>query len=171
MNNSVTETSENKINEMVLERLVEAISKRTVFAFIGAGCSAKLFYPGWHDLLCRLEAAVSNKNDLDVYKNSKECTKDRLWYAEKLVTTLDEDKFRDVIKDIFKPQKEMDSKFHRDLISIPFRHYITTNYDSILDYAAEKAGFPLSHFCWNDKDTLKKFFRTGSSRDTILNSK
>ncbi len=53
----------------------------------------------------------------------------------------------------------MDSKFHRDLVGIPFRHYITTNYDSILDHAAEKVGFPLSHFCWNDKETLKKFFQ------------
>ena len=53
----------------------------------------------------------------------------------------------------------MDSKFHRDLISIPFRHYITTNYDSILDHAAEKTGFPLSHFCWNDKERLKNFFQ------------
>ena len=159
MNNSGVELSEDRINEMALERLIEEINKRTVFAFIGAGCSAKLSYPGWHDLLCKLEEAIPNKEDIDIYRNSEECKNDKLWYAEKLVITLGEISFRDVIKDIFKPQQTMDSKFHRDLVSIPFRHYITTNYDSILDHAAEKTGVQLAHFCWNEKETLKKFFQ------------
>jgi len=168
MTNNFTESSNNKI---ALERLGEEINKKTVFAFLGAGCSAKLNYPTWSQLLDLLEKAALDaghpKNDIEIYKQCKEHETDKPWWAEQLVALLSKQTVQKIIKETFQPFKNMDSKFHRDLISISFRHFITTNYDSLLDYAAEKQKVPLRYFCLNEKEVLSKFFRDLNDFDSL----
>lgn len=159
MSDNDLDSIEKKNNEIALDMLGKDISKGNVFAFIGSGCSSKLFYPGWDELLCKIEDKVLNKADIEIYKYSEKCTKDKLWYAEKLVTTIGDDKFHELIKDIFQPPRIMNSSFHRNLVNIPFRHYLTTNYDTLLEIASKGSNFPLSDFCWNDKERLNEFFQ------------
>lgn len=168
MSNNITEAA---VNKMALERLEEAVNKKTVFAFVGAGCSAKLKYPTWPQLLELLEKAALKagcpKNDIEIYKHCKEHETDKPWWAEQLVALVGKQTVQETIKQTFQPLREMDSKFHRDLISISFRHFITTNYDSLLDYAAEKLNVPLVHLCLNEKEMLSKFFRGLNDLDSL----
>lgn len=163
MVNNTLELTENAVNTIALEQLQAAVNKMNVFAFLGAGCSAKLKYPTWQQLLELLEKAALDagcpKNDIDIYKHCREYETDKPWWAEQLVALLSKQTVQQTIQQTFQPLKEMDSKFHRDLISISFRHFITTNYDGLLDYAAEKLNVPLVHLCLNEKEMLSKFFR------------
>jgi len=163
----MVQSIEHDNNEMALELLGEDINKGNVFAFIGSGCSAKLSYPGWDELLNRLEEQIKNQEDLEVYKYSEKCTKDKLWYAEKLVAILGDAKFHVLIRDIFQPPRIMDSSFHRNLINIPFRHYLTTNYDTLLELASKGPESLFSDFCWNDKELLNEFFQSIHDNESL----
>jgi len=171
MANNALELTETAVNTIALEQLQTAINKKNVFAFLGAGCSAKLKYPTWQQLLELLEKAALDagcpKDDIDIYKHCSEYETDKPWWAEQLVALLSKQTLQQTIQQTFQPLKEMDSKFHRDLMSIPFRHFITTNYDGLLDYAAEKINVPLVHLCLNEKEMLSKFFKGLNDPDSL----
>jgi len=44
-------------------------------------------------------------------------------------------------------------------MQIPFRHYITTNYDTVLEHASYSLSQSIESFCWNDREMLRKFFQ------------
>ena len=148
-------------NRIALAELSKAITNKVVFAFVGGGCSNKLHYPTWPELIKKIESEVKGRHavDLQLYKNSDRCTKDYLWYAEILKGYLIEQEFYELMDKEFKPKANMDSLYHQKLITIPFRNYITTNYDVILEHASYRLAVQLEQFCWRDEDTLKKFFQ------------
>jgi len=153
---------ESDSNNIAFGQLIKAINSNIVFAFIGAGSSKKLGYPLWEELIGILEEAVKTKGtsiDLQLYKNNRDHEKDPLWYAEVLKSYLDESEFYSLINKTFRPQRDSWTPFHQKLIKIPFRHYITTNYDTILERASYSLSESIESFCWNDKEMLREFFQ------------
>lgn len=153
---------ESNSNEIALEQLTKAINSNVVFAFIGAGSSNKLYYPLWPQLITMLEKAVEEKDtsvNLHIYKNNQDHKKDPLWYAEILKSYLDEKEFSQIIYKEFKPKRVNWTSFHQKIMKIPFRHYITTNYDTVLEHASYSLAQSIEPFCWKDKEMLRKFFQ------------
>lgn len=150
-------------NNIALEQLIKAINSNIVFAFIGAGSSKKLNYPLWNELIETIEKNIKKEGtsiDLQLYKNNKDREKDPLWYAEILKSCLDESKFYLVINETFRPKKNNWTSFHQKLMKIPFKHYITTNYDTVLEHASYSLSQSIDSFCWNDREMLRKFFQS-----------
>jgi len=153
---------ESDSNNIAFEQLIKAIKSNIVFAFIGAGSSKKLGYPLWEELIGILEETVKTKGtsiDLQLYKNNRDHEKDPLWYVEILKSCLDESEFYLVINERFKPKRNNWKPFHQKLMQIPFRHYITTNYDTVLEHASYSLSQSIESFCWNDREILRKFFQ------------
>ncbi len=156
-------SEELRCNEITFELLRESINKNIVFAFIGAGSSKKLKYPLWNELIEILEREISEKNPaeyLDIYK-SHNLNKyvDNYWYAEVLRNFFDEDEFKNIIFNIYKPKENNFKPFHQKLIQVPFRHYLTTNYDIVLESASISLSKSLEPFCWLDIVKLRNFFQ------------
>lgn len=148
-------------NNYAFDELVRSIKDRSVFAFIGAGCSKRVGYPSWEELITFLETRVKTSNPslrLEDYKHFlKGNTDDKLWYAEILKSNLTED-FHGLIQETYKQKDISDWSFHQSLLSINFRHYLTTNYDPLLENTRVITSAPLSFLSWNNKERLKAFF-------------
>lgn len=154
---------EEDCNKYAFDNLIKALRDRNVFAFIGAGCSKGCKYPLWDELLIVLEERVKKLNPsirLEDYQKffQEEKIEDKLWYAEVLKSKLPPVEFHNLIRNIFQPKEIADWSLHQDLISINFSHYLTTNYDSLLEDAKLVASPSLDYFCWNNKERLKEFF-------------
>lgn len=114
--------------------LVDAIKNHNCCAFIGAGLSRPSGYPLWPELMKIIKSEVENFNNDPIDDQSLNFY-DR---AELYKTILSENKFIEVILNIFDPHndKQPCNEIHHDLISLPFASYITTNYDCTLENAA-----------------------------------
>jgi len=125
MNNQLT-TRQNSppTNDPLRTKLVELINEKDCVAFIGAGVSAP-DYPCWKDLIVRMAEQFT---DLDLDINTIPAPK----IAQRMYET-DKDLFYKTLKDIFGRKKSPTSaiRYHY-LARIPFKAYVTTNYDPLL---------------------------------------
>jgi hypothetical protein len=105
-----------------------------VVGFIGAGCSIRAGYPSWPALLDKLEEALHDspfKAQLDGVRSIP----DFLWRAGRYRRELGTQRYNQLIRELFGRKAGKCDEFHHDLVALPFRHVITTNYDDILDRA------------------------------------
>jgi len=148
-------------NEIVKEIFLEAINQNIAFGFVGAGCSKKLDYMSWDELVqIALVEAIKKKDpgvDLDIYSYKKD---DLLWYAEILKSYLSNVEFYAIINNNYGPKRKMDHLFFQNLIKIPFRHFITTNYDIILEHTSNRLRERVESFSWDEKDKLRNFYQS-----------
>jgi len=153
-------------NNTAFDELVRAINNRLVFAFIGAGCSKRngCEYPGWKELISLLETSVKAKDpskDLKPYQNLSNDKNDLLWYADYLKTEyLTDEEFFTIIRTHYQPKKIEDWSFHQELLRINFRHFLTTNYDALIENTPQLDPRPLDYFSWNNKAKLKEFYES-----------
>ena len=123
---------------MVYQRLVEAIAKNRAIAMVGAGSSIRVGFPNWTDLLERLSSeAVQIDPKCEEELNSLAHTNDYLVYAGKIKTILGPKVFASHLKEIFGPDKPKHDIFHETLVQLPFCHFLTTNYDRVLQSTYE----------------------------------
>lgn len=157
---NTAEDKEKLLNKIALEELKKAVYHKTTFAFLGSGCSAKIGYPSWSKLITDLEQRVSQKDPTnhDMYRNV-DSKKEALWYAGFLKGRLDESEFASFMHDTFHPQLDKIGVFHQQLMSIPFRHFLTLNYDTILEETARKLRMQIDVFCWKDQDKVRNFLQ------------
>jgi CHC2 zinc finger/SIR2-like domain/DNA primase catalytic core, N-terminal domain len=119
-------------NEHVLKKLKDLISSGKAIAFVGAGASAGK-YPLWIPLLHELaDLAVDRDNvtsdDRDEWL--AEMSKDPLGVAARIKAALGHGIFYSRLDDIFRPRAdESFTDTHKRLVSLPFKGFVTTNYD------------------------------------------
>ena len=130
-------------------RLAQALANEKVVAFIGAGCSAAAGYPGWHSLLLEIthaataiDADAANK----LMQNMDDVADDYLVWAERCADILGKGSMQEMLARIFGPDEPEPTNIHNCLIRLPFKHYLTTNYDRLLQVAQLDSdnGEPLS---------------------------
>jgi hypothetical protein len=159
---STPDNDEDIRNKIALEELAKALSRRIVFGFLGSGCSKKLGYPLWSELIEELENCVRRKDstiNLEIYKSLDQHEKDNLWYAGFLKGRLSDAEFKDLIRDTFSPRPAGIGNFHRQLISIPFKHFLTLNYDTLLEITANHLSMGINSFHWNQQEEVARFFQ------------
>ena len=122
----------------VYQRLVEVIADNRAIAMVGAGSSVRVGFPDWKDLLKKLSSeAVQEDPDSKERLDSLAQTKEDLTYADAIKEILGKDRLANYLKTIFGPDKPKYDKFHERLVQLPFCHFLTTNYDRILQTAYE----------------------------------
>ncbi|MGH8903415.1 MAG: SIR2 family protein [Egibacteraceae bacterium] len=151
-------------NGHVLERLREVIASGEAIAFVGAGASAPL-YPLWQALIRRLaDEAVGQGLADDAQRDYwlSRAGKNPQQVVRGIKKALDERAFAAVVERTFGYRVEGDSHTpaHAALLGLPFRGYVTTNYDPGLLEArrlvrpeVRDSGYPT----WKDPDPVHKW--------------
>jgi tetratricopeptide (TPR) repeat protein len=143
-----------------LNALAERLVSSPTLAFIGAGSSRRLGYPTWPGLLDELEKYVvdhglMSTDDLDQLKS--DTADDPAWLTSLFKARMG-DEWEDFISRRFEPSSAEIEAFHTDLIKIPFRHFLTTNLDEVLETAHEKVeGERARVVAWDDERGFNEF--------------
>lgn len=156
-------------NRAVFEDLVVWLRQRKAVAFVGAGASGGL-YPMWNRFIADLaDHAVAegsvDRVTADGWKADTASTPQVR--VDRIKAEIEEPRYRAFLKRTFGAKKGSDGRpytpTHASLIRLPFRGYVTTNYDSGLDFARKDIrpatlsdGTPT----WRDVDEVVRW-RTG----------
>jgi SIR2-like domain len=120
--------------------LVELVRSRRALAFVGAGVTCPLGYPTWGTLIADLAAAVraahgeqvqSNGQDITVEQVLREFKHKPLVQAQILKESLG-DRYFPMMARLFGPKDRRIGPI-ADLVSLPFKHLLTSNYDPTLE--------------------------------------
>ena len=121
------------------EAMLSFIASREAIAFVGAGLSSdpSLGYPSWKDLLKRLSIAA---NKLAPFRLSNEANNGPLQLAEEIRSHFEShnkmDEFKNVLSREYGPRPQLNyTSTHERLVQLPFRAFVTTNYDACLEHA------------------------------------
>lgn len=149
---------EGPANEAAFDALITALSEGSAMALVGAGSSARVGFPLWTGLLDRLATAVSNAEPRARSLVEALATEsDLLWKAEELRRLLGDDAYHHLVRTLFGPEEAPIDDFHDDLVRLPFRHVLTTNYDAVLEQAHVGAfrTRPVA-FTWNETANMRE---------------
>jgi hypothetical protein len=126
-------------NTAAYDRLLEALCCGRALAFVGAGVSRPLGYPSWEELVQALatEARRVKGDVVDCNGSALELDEVLAWpdplvKAQILKDCLEEDYYA-FMQNLFKPKKEISENISL-IVSLPFRHLITSNYETSLEW-------------------------------------
>lgn len=141
-------------NQRAKAQLIDACVSQESVLVAGAGLSKRLGYPLWNELLENLRElafslATPSDGQLEV---ADDCAANPLCYADQLRKQIQAcpngpDRYHAFLRKCFERRGPRDA-LHRQLIELPFRGIVTTNYDPALDdeLAASQPGNSDSHF-------------------------
>lgn len=116
--------------------LIKSLREDRVLALVGAGLSMPLGFPSWEKLIKEVFRYVESTSWFKDDKNYKwltdKCSGYPDWVAEVLHTEQKES-FRNALKDIFSKRPSGFSYNHALLSLLPFKGYVTTNYDMLIE--------------------------------------
>ncbi len=141
--------------------LLELIASGEAVALVGAGLSVAAGYPSWPALLKQLAERANALRPGSITSDAP--VGDVLGYAETIRSEFDRRRGREAYHNelgrIFRRSEEeqprLIQQIHRDLVGLPFRAFLTTNYDSVLECALHLSrpdlGRPESVWVWNGR--------------------
>jgi tetratricopeptide (TPR) repeat protein len=156
----------NSGNDHALAELRAVLASEQAIAFVGAGTSAG-YYPLWGQLLRILaDAAVNLGLALPSERKSWMAAGARPQHvAQAIKRKLGDSIYGQIIFETFRPTTGPDgnrfSPAHSALMELPFRGYVTTNYDPGLIEArlASAIGIPATAYStWRDKDHVQRWY-------------
>jgi len=150
-------------NRDAANALFDCVKAGRSIALVGAGISISAGYSSWNELLMQMEAAVARtspfyRQALQSLRNSN----DPLWRAQELRRQLGDDRYFGLLREIFRPKAVYPSPLMVDgLVNLPFRQYLTTNFDSLLEEAIlRRDKRPATTIdCTNESDVSEFLFR------------
>ena len=154
-------------NRSAYDALILALHDKEAIAFVGAGASAGM-YPLWGEFIEMLaDHAVAE--DKAEPKDAKRWKADTSSTPQQRVSVilrkLGDDRYRNFLKATFSPRRGADDKrytaTHAALLRLPFRGYVTTNYDPALEFARmdlRPGGLTTGTPTWQDDDEIYRWY-------------
>lgn len=125
---------------------------------IGAGCSARMGYPSWGTLLNQMHECLTLHRGEGAQSGRESLRRhdDMLWRAEEYRRLLGDD-YETLLTREFSIARPLDECI-KDIVSLPFRHVLTTNYDTSLERAhAAVRTDELNCVDWGDEPAVLEF--------------
>ena len=151
-------------NMAALASLRQVIASEKPLALVGAGASVPLGLPTWTQLLQELEPDLPPLH-VDYLKALQE-DRDLLWRAEEYRRMIGAETYRAFLRRRFgatRPVELTDTIV--SLVRLPFRHFLTTNYDDVILKAHAVAQVPVPTVLnwWREDDVRTFIFGLRSS--------
>lgn len=127
--------SPKKTQPELYNQLVNVIAENRPVAMIGAGSSIRMGYPSWDGVLKLLSAQAAKKDPSKDGELASLRREDPMVCADKIKKLLGDDDYYSQLEKIFGPVNPEYDVFHELVIRLPFGHFLTTNYDRILQTA------------------------------------
>lgn len=146
-------------NDSAYAQLVEAI-RRGPLALVGTGLSMACNYPSWSTLLEELQAEADVINPRSPKSTAiVSSMNDKLWEAQEYRDRIGPGRYRTYLSDRFKPNGHPLSESIKKLVQLPFKSFITTNYDALLSQAiVSLSGAAAKSIVWNNQFAIREFF-------------
>ena len=117
--------------------MLSLIARGEAIAFVGAGLSAPLKYPPWPKLL---EILRTEANRIAPFNHSKEVAGDALMCAEEIQQHFQKHgalaQFKNILGREYGPREQDNcTPTHRRLVTLPFKAFVTTNYEECVEQA------------------------------------
>ena len=109
----------------------DAINSNKLVLFVGSGISANSGLPSWDDLICGFLADLGINREI---RSTEDYLTISQWYHNKF----GEEKYFSKINEFFSNTEYLPNDIHDLLFDLNPQHIITTNFDSLLEKAAEK---------------------------------
>lgn len=146
-------TSEEKDENAERKReLIDLVASGEAVLMVGSGSSVRVRYVTWNGLLRRLENLANECGDdfVPYEGTSEDELLEYLESAEHIKShirnkTGDLDRYYALLQNLFSPKNPPFQDFHRQLISLPFRGILTTNYDTVLEAALGELEPPFAY--------------------------
>ncbi len=139
MNFGVLDSTEQAANAAAKDDLFRLVASGTTLLMVGAGCSAYVKYKTWWQLLNHYETEASKVLCAAPFvTNSQKLEKLPLEYADELEQFHEQHQprwFRRQIEYHFRDNGVPLTPLHRELVTLPFKGIMTTNYDTCLSRA------------------------------------
>lgn len=154
-----------------LDTLAATLAEETKpIALIGAGMSLKAGLPTWSKLLEDLKQELPKKVGSDMRK-LLEAEENLPWRAQEYKSMLQANVYASFISQKFGKCLVRHDDPTVALVKLPFRHFITTNYDDVIARAHLKADLEVPNkLTWNEIDARSFIFslRKASARRSVL---
>lgn len=143
-----------------LKRLLA--SQARPLALVGAGTSIASGYPSWPGLIELFDNHLDPKT-APKWRQALRTLNDPLWQAEEYREVLGKEVFEALLTQTFAGRGVAEPQLA--LASLPFRHFLTTNFDPCLEKAlgAVTSKAPQRWFCWHEAGKLSSFLRALSN--------
>ena len=128
--------SESEANKEHRADLLRLIASQEAIAFVGAGLSQRVGYPGWGELVAKLQELARSFGQFVPPTGLSPRKAPEFVHAIKehiLHTTGNLSPYWNFLGREFGPRSPGCSRIHRDLIQLPFKGFITSNYDPCLE--------------------------------------
>lgn len=140
----ILNSNENKLSE---EILIDILKAGTGVLFIGSGTSIRLKYPSWKCLLEKFAGEIQDPVYIEKIKRRLE-SNDFLVAAEIIKRKLTENgstTYESLFRQEFGPKEPPFHDFHKLLVGLRVKGFITTNYDPAIGSALRQINFDRSH--------------------------
>lgn len=117
--------------------MVDCIADGRAILFVGAGLSCAAGYPNWDQLLDELLALTCNTGIPADEETRIRGLQDKLIRADEYGSILGNHRLNEEVCKLIRGVRPQLQDVHRDIVRVPFRHVITTNYDDVLSTAHE----------------------------------
>jgi hypothetical protein len=140
-------------NQAAIRSLSDAFKLGVVLGLVGAGSSARVGYPTWSEFLNEMEKVVALAYPhLQADLISLRAESDLLWRAEEYRRLMGKGNFGELIRKTFGRREPPFDAFHEDLMQLPFKHILSTNYDPVIEEAFVKVhGRTLTYIEWTNE--------------------
>ena len=129
-------------------------SARPPLALIGSGASLNSGYPTWPELMMELREIAGPAAKIPQRRSILEA--DAPWEAEVHRKSIGPDAFDEFITRRFGQPKRL-AEPHIQIARMPFRHFLTTNYDPCIELALAEVGRGSATVSWENSDALSDF--------------
>lgn len=155
-------------NREAFKRLCAAMAgSPKPLGLVGAGTSVRAGYPAWGALLDRMHQVVLEHHDVAPRTQRNLLNQpDLLWRAQEYRQRLGEDEYAAFLRETFRdlPMSKRLDPMLLSLVSLPFNHILTTNYDNVLECAHAQVQHSLPESVeWTQEGKLRDFLLNLSS--------
>jgi len=121
-------------NQLSKRKLLHLVEHGNGVLFIGSGISRRLNYPSWEGVIESLANRIPEEETKELVRR-KLNNSELLLAAEIVKNKLPFDQYCLAFEEHFCPKNPAHDDFHRMLVSLKFKGFVTTNYDPIIESA------------------------------------